>query len=81
MIRRKIQFSLSSMLLFLTATALILALSFHLPGGHFALDSSRWTLGTRDIAVRIAVLTPLALLELAGVVLMLRFYRRRRYRR
>jgi len=81
MIRPRIQFSLLAMLLFVTATAFILSLSFHLPGGHFALDSSRWTLGSRDIAVRIAVLTPLVLLEFGGVMLLLRFHRRRRYRR
>jgi len=79
--RPKIQFSLLAMLLFVTIVALILALSLRLPSGHFELDSSSCgSVSDRDIAIRLAVITPLAIAEFAGILLIVRIYRRRRRR-
>jgi hypothetical protein len=76
----KIQFSLLAMLLFVTMVALILGV-LRLPSGHFALDSSfHRSVSGRDMAVRIAVITPLVVAEFAGILLILRMHRHRRRR-
>ena len=78
MTRPKIQFSLLAMLLFVAMLAFVLSLSFHLPNGHFALDSPRGSVGYGDIIVRMAVITPLALIQFAGLMIILRISRQRR---
>jgi hypothetical protein len=80
MARPKIQFSLLAMLLFVTMVAFILGV-LRLPSGHFELDSSfHGPISGRDMTIRIAVITPVAIAELAGILLIVRTYRRRRRR-
>jgi hypothetical protein len=80
MTRPRIQFSLLAMLLFVTMVALILGV-LRLPSGHFELDSSfHGSISGRDMAIRIAVITPLAIAEFAGILLIVRMYRHRRRR-
>lgn len=70
------RFSLLTLMLWITTTAFILALVFHLPSGQFALDQRNNR--RRDIVVRVLVIAPLAAVEFAGLMIVARELRRAR---
>jgi len=76
----KLQFSLLSLVLLLTATAIVSALVFQIPPGHFPFDvqtgPSDHMLTYRELGARLVVCASLVAMELTGILLVVREYRR-----
>ncbi len=78
----KLQFSLFSLVVLLTSAAIVSALVFQIPPGNFPLDNQNGTgdhaLTYRQLAFRLVACATLVAMELTGIVLVIREYRRTR---
>ena len=69
----KLQFSLLSLVVLLTSAAIVSALVFQIPPGHFPLDNQNGAgdhaLSYRQLAFRLVACATLVAMELTGIVL------------